>query len=194
MRSYSASCTLIRLCGNFCFNSRPAFSASTKIPYGRGQATNNDGSSRGTNNDGRSCRGSHSNSWGSHRSSHSHRSGGSSHRSSHDGRLADSKPFVAQARERLRLVCFRLLALPRHRISRQVQCQPRRVPPECIVSFLHTPSTAGCVAKPHSLARHGIDAGQTPFTDARRVQTARVDPPVACAVSYPYWLRVTARR
>src|SRR5262245_61003144 len=88
-----------------------------------------------TNNDGRSCRGSHSNSWDSHRSSHSHRN---SHRSSHDGRLADnSKPFVAQARERVRL-CFRLLALPRHRRSRQVQCQPQRVPPECIVSFLHT--------------------------------------------------------
>src|SRR5262245_43537251 len=33
-----------------------------------------------------------------------------------------------------------------------------------------------------------------PLPDARRVQTARVDPPVACAVSYPYWLRVTARR
>jgi len=41
----------------------------------RGQATNNHGSSRGTNNDGRSCRGSHSNSWGSHRSSHSYGSG-----------------------------------------------------------------------------------------------------------------------
>src|SRR5262249_38287099 len=26
--------------------------------------------------------------------------------------------------------------------------------------ILHTPSTAGCVAKHHSLARHGIDAGQ----------------------------------
>src|SRR5215471_17552687 len=139
MRSYSASCTLIRLCGNFCFNSRPAFSASTKIPYGRGQATNNDGSSRGTNNDGRSCRGSHSNSWGSHRSSHSHRSGGSSHRSSHSygngSGHGTCKSFVAQVRERLCLVCFRLLALPRHRRSRQVQCQ-QRVPPECIVSFL----------------------------------------------------------
>src|SRR5262249_25662035 len=53
---------------------------------------------------------------------------------SHDGRLADNgKSFVAQARERLRLVCFRLLALPRHRRSRQVQCKSQRVPPECIV-------------------------------------------------------------
>src|SRR5262249_5271434 len=126
----------------------------------RCQATNNDGSS----------------SWGSHhRSSHSHRSGGSSHhhhnshRSSRDGTLADniaaradgsSKPFVAQAPEHLRLVCFRLLALPRHRRSRPVQCQPQLVPPECTVSFLATPSTAGCSAKHHSLAKLSIDADQ----------------------------------
>jgi len=32
-RPWSASWTLIRLCGNFCFNSRPVFNASTKIPY-----------------------------------------------------------------------------------------------------------------------------------------------------------------
>jgi hypothetical protein len=67
-----------------------------------------------------------------------------SHRSSDDdtpaGKLVvradgSSKPFVAQAREHLRLVCFRLLALLTHRRSRQVQCQPQRALPECIFAF-----------------------------------------------------------
>ena len=61
----------------------------------------------------------------------------SSHGShSHGDRLAgtvgariygSSKPYVAQAREQLRLLDFRSLALPRHRRFRKVQCQPRRL-------------------------------------------------------------------
>src|SRR6516164_11804846 len=67
-----------------------------------------------------------------------------SRRSSHGGRLAgtvgariygSSKPFVAQAREQLRLLDFRSLALPRHRRFRQVQWQPRRLLPESIFAF-----------------------------------------------------------
>lgn len=87
----------------------------------------------------------------SHRSSkgYNHRSSkgyshGSSHRSSHGGRPAghvdariygNSKPYVAQAREQLRLLDFRSSALPRHRRFRQDQCQPQRLLPEYMFAF-----------------------------------------------------------
>jgi len=78
-----------------------------------------------------------------------------SRRSSHGGRLAgtvgariygSSKPYVAQAREQLRLLDFRSLALPRHRRFRQVQCQPQRLLPACIFA-LRLISTCWGVAK-----------------------------------------------
>ena len=58
----------------------------------------------------------------------------------------------------LRLVCFRSLALPRHRRSRQVQCQPQRVPPECIVSFLHTPDALLNIARLRGTALMQVNA------------------------------------
>jgi hypothetical protein len=86
------------------------------------------------------------------------------------------------SRRDLRCACFRLLALPRHRRSRQVQCQPQGVPPECIVSFLHTPyPLPGALLNLTRLRGMALMQVKRPLPDARRVLAERGHPPAGYA-------------